>query len=47
MSAANSLTPEQAVTRANELADLNRELYIEEKLEFAALMCGPTAHYIA
>jgi hypothetical protein len=47
MSAADALTPEQAVSRAYEIADLNRELSVEEKLEFAALMYGPCAQYIA
>jgi hypothetical protein len=47
MAAADSLTPEQAISRARALADLDRELSFEEKLEFAALAYGPTAQYIA
>jgi hypothetical protein len=47
MSAADSLTPEQAIRRARILADLDRELSLEEKLEFAALTYGPTVQYIA
>lgn len=47
VSTAAALPPLQAARRARVLADLDRELSVEEKLEFAALTYGPTAQHIA